>query len=124
MSSIESETIESSPSSETAFTRARSHFPALERLAYLNSGSYGLLGDSVRAAFDEYLDLRIRVGADWDAWVDRSIRVRAKVARLLNAQPDEIAVTASASAGINAMASALDFSGERNRVVVSNYEFP
>ena len=124
MSSIESETLESDLFSKSAFALARSRFPALDRLAYLNSGSYGLLGDSVRAAFDEYLDLRIRVGADWDAWVDRSLRVQAKVARLLNAQPEEIAVTAAASAGINAVASAFDFSGERNRVMVSNYECP
>src|SRR3546814_18297491 len=37
---------------------------------------------------------------------------------------EEIAVTASASAGINALATALDFSGGRDRVLVSNYEFP
>jgi selenocysteine lyase/cysteine desulfurase len=124
MSSHESAQPESSRSSEGAFTLARGRFPALERLAYLNSGSYGLLGDSVRAAFDEYLDLRVRVGADWDAWVERSLSVRGKLAQLLNAQPDEIAVTASASAGINAVASALGFSVERNRILVSNYEFP
>jgi aspartate aminotransferase-like enzyme len=43
---------------------------------------------------------------------------------LLNAGPDEIAVTTSASAGINSLASALDFSGPRNKVVVANFEFP
>ena len=38
--------------------------------------------------------------------------------------PDEIAVTASASAGINALASAFDFTGPRRKVVVSDFEFP
>ena len=47
----------------------RAHFPSLERLAYLNSGSYGLLADRVEAAVREYLDLRLRVGADWNAWI-------------------------------------------------------
>jgi selenocysteine lyase/cysteine desulfurase len=48
----------------------------------------------------------------------------APVAGLLNADADEIAVTTSASAGINSLASALDFSDPRNEVLVSNLEFP
>jgi selenocysteine lyase/cysteine desulfurase len=43
---------------------------------------------------------------------------------LLRASPDEIAVTASASAGINALASAFEYQGKRNKVVVSDFEFP
>jgi selenocysteine lyase/cysteine desulfurase len=42
----------------------------------------------------------------------------------LHAVPDEIAVTASVSAGLNALSSALNFSGPRNKVVVSDFEFP
>jgi selenocysteine lyase/cysteine desulfurase len=103
---------------------ARRRFPTLERLAYINSGSYGLLGDTVRAALEDYMDHRVEVGADWDVWVGRAERVRDQVARVLEARREEIAVTASASAGINALASALDFSGDRPRILVSNYEFP
>jgi selenocysteine lyase/cysteine desulfurase len=43
---------------------------------------------------------------------------------LLHAVPDDIAVTASVSAGLNALASAVDFSGTRNTVVISDFEFP
>jgi selenocysteine lyase/cysteine desulfurase len=50
--------------------------------------------------------------------------VRSLMAEVLRAQPDEIAVTASASAGINALASAFDFTGRRNKVVISDFEFP
>src|SRR6202034_3872184 len=50
--------------------------------------------------------------------------VRSLTASLLHAAADEIAVTASVSAGLNALASALDFSGPRNKVVVSDFEFP
>jgi selenocysteine lyase/cysteine desulfurase len=70
------------------------------------------------------VDLRFRAGADWDAWVERSFALAGRIAELLHAAPDEIAITGSASAGINSVASAMDFSGERNRVLVSNYEFP
>lgn len=104
--------------------RLRTRFPTLERLAYLNSGSYGLLSDAVQAAFHRYLADRLEKGADWGGWMERVEAVRSATAGLLNASDDEIAVTASASAGINAVASSLDFSGERNRVVVSNLEFP
>lgn len=106
------------------FDAARLRFPSTERLAYLNNGSYGLLSDSVQSAIQEYVDLRLRVGADWDAWVERSFALTDKFAQLIHSQPDEIAVTASASWGINSIASAMDFSGEKNRVLVSNYEFP
>jgi len=104
--------------------RLRLRFPSLPDLTYFNSGSYGLLADSVQAAFGEYLTSRLEHGAAWDVWVQRGEAVRAKVAALFGVSDDEIAVTASASAGINSIASALDFSGSRNRVVVSPYEFP
>jgi selenocysteine lyase/cysteine desulfurase len=52
------------------------------------------------------------------------MRLSEKLARLIKASPDEIAITSTASAGMNSVASALDFSGARNRVLVSNYEFP
>jgi len=110
--------------SDAAFAGVRNQFPALETLTYINSGSYGLLAAGVREAIGDYIDLRIRKGADWDEWVERSFRVGGLLARLINADPEEVAVTASASSGINSIASALDFSGEKNRVVLSNYEFP
>ncbi len=106
------------------FDQFRAEFPTLRDKAYLNSGSYGLLSNRVEAAFRRYLDDRLERGADWGQWVDNADAVRDGVAALLNAHPEEIAVTTSASAGINSLASALDFTGARNRVVVSNFEFP
>ena len=50
--------------------------------------------------------------------------MRALTATLLYASPDEIAVTASVSAGLNALASALHFSAPRDTVVISDFEFP
>lgn len=106
------------------FQAFRAQFPTLRHKTYLNSGSYGLLSHRVEAAFRAYLDDRLERGSDWGEWVGRAEAVRQGMAALLNAGADEIAVTGSASAGINSLASALDFSGPRNRVVVSNFEFP
>jgi hypothetical protein len=44
-------------------------------------------------------------GVDWGGWGERQEAVREAVADLLNAGADEIAVTTSASAGINSLAS-------------------
>jgi selenocysteine lyase/cysteine desulfurase len=106
------------------FDALRKQFPLLERKTYLNSGSYCALAKNVQAAFEAYMEDRLLVGANWDVWVTKNESVRALVAELLHAAPDEIAVTASVSAGLNALASALQFSGVRNKVIVSDFEFP
>jgi selenocysteine lyase/cysteine desulfurase len=106
------------------FVALRREFPLLEHKTYLNSGSYCALANSVKAAFESYMQDRLEVGANWDVWVTKNEAVRSLMARLLHAAPDEIAVTASASAGLNALATALQFSGDRNKVVISDFEFP
>ncbi len=109
---------------EHNFEALRREFPVLQRKTYLNSGSYCALANEVRAAFDAYMEDRLLVGANWDVWVTKNESVRSLTAKLLRASPDEIAVTASVSAGLNALASALQFTGARNKVVVSDFEFP
>src|SRR6202166_68615 len=109
---------------EHNFEALRREFPVLARKTYLNSGSYCALANEVKSAFEAYMEDRLLVGANWDVWVTKNESVRSLVAKLLHAAPDEIAVTASVSAGINALASALDFSGPRNKVIISDFEFP
>jgi selenocysteine lyase/cysteine desulfurase len=106
------------------FKALRRRFPVLERKTYLNSGSYCALADTVKEAINNYMDDRLLVGANWDVWVMKNEAVRSLMARVLRAKPDEIAVTASASAGINALASAIDFTQGRKKVVISDFEFP
>jgi len=101
----------------------RRRFPIFERLVYANSCSQGALSDAVRAAYDDYLTGWDERGAPWDYWVERTESARASFARLVNAAPDDVAVTTSLSAGVSALASALDYS-ERPKVVISDYEFP
>src|SRR3954470_7768602 len=101
----------------------RSRFPIFERLTYINSCSQGALSDAVRAAYDNYLTGWDERGAPWDYWVERSEAARASFADLVGAEPDDVAVTTSLSAGVSALASAIDF-GERPKVVISDYEFP
>ncbi|MDA5194550.1 aminotransferase class V-fold PLP-dependent enzyme [Govanella unica] len=106
------------------FTALRRKFPVLAKKTYVNSGSYAALSLDVKAAFEAYLDGRLAEGAAWDHWAGINESVRAAMANLLKVTADEVAVTTSASAGINALASAMDFSGPRNKVVISDFEFP
>ncbi len=109
---------------EPDWANIRSLFPVLEKKTYLNSCAYGALATDVTDALQRYIRDRHEKGTDWNYWVERNDSVRNAVANFLGADPDEIAVTASASAGINSVASALNFDQARNKVVISEFEFP
>lgn len=102
----------------------RDHFPIFQTKTYLNSCSHGALSKEVRAAYLSYLEDRDRRGADWEDWVGKQEVLRGALARLLNAAPGELALVSCLSAGLNALASALDFSGPRNKVLVTDFDFP
>jgi selenocysteine lyase/cysteine desulfurase len=103
--------------------QARARFPIFDRKVYLNSCSQGALADTVRAAYETYLGGWESEGSQWDYWVACAEQARRAFASVLHAQPDDVAVTASASAGASALASAFDF-GERDTVVTTGLEFP
>jgi len=103
----------------------RGEFPIFEHTTYLNSCSQGALSHRVRAAYEEYLAGWDANGAEWEFWVERAEAARAGFAGLLHGQPDEVAVTTSVSQGVSGIVSALPFErGGRNRIVISEYEFP
>ena len=102
----------------------RARFSIFEQLVYVNSCSQGALSDSVRAAYDEYLAGWDERGAPWDYWVERTEAARVAFARLINAVPEEVAVTTSLSAGVASLASGIRFAGRRNKVVLTDWEFP
>ena len=102
----------------------RDEFPIFEHTVYANSCSQGALSNRVRAAAEEWLEGWDENGAEWDFWVERNEAARSAFAGLVHAEPDDVAVTTSVSQGVSALVSALDLSGERNRIVISEYEFP
>lgn len=104
--------------------KLREQFPLLRKKTYLNSCSYGALATSVRDSFLQYLDARDSKGSDWDWWVMQNVEARSSIAGFLGVEEGEVAVTTSASAGINSLASALQFKGRRNKIVISDFEFP
>lgn len=101
----------------------RKRFPVLAEKVYLNSCSQGALSQDVEQGMLEYLRSWHRHGSPWDIWVDQYESGRWHFARLIGAEPEEVALVASASAGVNALASALSFK-QRNKVVLGEFEFP
>jgi selenocysteine lyase/cysteine desulfurase len=108
---------------EAGISSIRSRFPVFRKKIYLNSCSQGALSDKVEAGFQEYLRIWHEHGSPWDLWVQHYQAARAVFAGLIGAEIDEVALLASASAGVNGIASALSFR-ERNRVVLGEFEFP
>jgi selenocysteine lyase/cysteine desulfurase len=104
--------------------RIRARFPIFERLVYVNSCSQGALSDAVREAYTGYLRDWDEHGAPWEYWVERAETARASFADLVNADPDEIAVTTSVSAGVSPLLSGIRFDEGRSKIVISDFEFP
>jgi selenocysteine lyase/cysteine desulfurase len=104
-------------------SRCRDRFPIFRQRVYINSCSQGALSDAVRAAYDRYLADWDEHGAPWEYWVERQEAARASFAGLVNAGPDEVAVTTSLSSGVASLASGLRFA-RRSKVVLTDWEFP
>jgi selenocysteine lyase/cysteine desulfurase len=102
----------------------RSRFPIFEHTVYANSCSQGALSVDVRKAYEQYLEGWDEHGAEWEHWVERAEAARATFARLVAAESDEIAVTTSVSQAVSAIVSALPLENGRNRIVISEFEFP
>ncbi len=102
----------------------RARIPLLQSRIPMNACSQGPQLDVTRAAADEYLDSWNRAGMDWEAWMAETYRAKEEFARLINASPDEIAVSSSVSEATASLASSFDLTGARRRVVVTEAEFP
>jgi cysteine desulfurase/selenocysteine lyase len=107
---------------ETDWAGVRATFPATETYAYLNSAGAGPVSRRVAEAaarlYRETLESGDRL---WEVWLARREEARAAVARLINAEPDEIGFTTNASSGMNLIVDALEGARE---VVSCELEFP
>ncbi|MGH9945332.1 MAG: aminotransferase class V-fold PLP-dependent enzyme [Pyrinomonadaceae bacterium] len=100
----------------------RGDFPVTRRLAYLNSAGAGPVPRSASDAATHFYSETLEGGDEkWFEWLDRRERARAHVARLINAEPDEIAFTTNTSSGMNLIVDALE---GRGTVVSCELEFP
>lgn len=103
----------------------RAEFPVFEQATYLNTCSLGALGTRVGEAVRRFLDLWGSWGASawYGPWWDELAALRASVARLLGAAPEEVALHPSITSALSAVASCFDYR-RRPRVVVADIDFP
>ena len=106
---------------------ARGHFPGLEGKTFLDAACVGLPPLESRLAIEGFLDRAISC-PDRDASIHhialdemRGTAVR-EGARLLEAEPDEIALVESTTHGLNVIAAAIPFEPHEN-VVICDLEF-
>ena len=102
----------------------RERFPIFQSRTYLDSCSHGALSDEVRQAYLSYLEDRDRFGSHWEVWAGKLETLRTMLAQLLNVSADEIATASCLSNCLNSLVSAFDFSGERNKVLLTDFDFP
>jgi selenocysteine lyase/cysteine desulfurase len=104
------------------WAKVREQFPVTSNSVYLNSAAAGPLPRTVaQAAITYYEQMKDDGDLHWDEWLGRREEVRAKVAALINADPDEIGLTTNTSSGMNLIVDALEKHGE---VISCDLEFP
>jgi L-cysteine/cystine lyase len=105
--------------------QARARFPALDKLAYLNAGTFGPLS---RATLDAEGALRRWEGehgragkAYFDAMLERRERVRGLLADQIRVPQDHVALTDSTTGGVQIVVAGLAL-GEGDEVVTTDAE--
>jgi kynureninase len=103
----------------------RDQFPILHDSAYLVSHSMGAAPLGAKAALDAYFEEWAADGPEaWERWLPRIGEIADGIGRLIGAPPGSVFLGANVSVLQAALASALDFSGERNEVVYEALQFP
>jgi len=108
-----------------AWETYRAEFPTCERTTYLNTCSLGALSRRSRAAVATFLDLWEEHGASawYETWLGEIAALRASFARLINAQPEAVAIHHSISSALSVVASCYPYT-ERTRIVTTALDFP
>src|SRR2546425_374337 len=100
----------------------REQFPVTKRFAYLNSAAAGPVSIPAHNAATDYYDKMMNDGdVHWNQWLAQREAARARIAKFINAEPDEIAFTTNTSSGMNVIVDALE---GRGQVISSALEFP
>jgi kynureninase len=106
----------------------RDEFPVLSRKTYLISASLGPVSDRSRRGLEAYMDAWAEKGAPDHVWLEdifpAMAALKASFAALGGCDADEVAISTNVSVALATVASALDLRGERNRIVLSELDFP
>ena len=104
----------------------RGEFPILDRTTYLISNSLGAMPrgvyDEMRAYADTWAERGVRA---WEeGWWEMAVDVGDKIAPLIGAKAGEISLHQNVTLTQAVISSCFDFRGPRNKVVMTDLEFP
>src|SRR5215213_582111 len=104
----------------------RQEFPMLDKTTYLVSNSLGPMPRSVRERLGEYADDWATLGVTaWkQGWWEKPVEVGNEIAPLMNAEPGSIVMVPNVSFAQSVVVSALDFTGPRDTIVMTDLDFP
>jgi kynureninase len=104
----------------------RGEFPILERTTYLISNSLGAMPRRVRDSMNAYADAWGERGVRaWEeGWWELAGTVAEQIAPLIGAEPGEISLHQNVTTTQAVIASCFDWRGPRNKVVMTDLEFP
>jgi len=104
---------------------ARALFPVLREVAYLNAGTFGPVATLVAERLREQLERDLERGrggrAYIDAMLEARLQVRERVAELLGATPEHVALTSSTTDGCNIVLAGLGLAPE-DEIVTTDAE--
>ena len=106
------------------FAPQRALFPILQHKAQLSSCSQSALSQPVADAVHEYMASWQELGMHWSGWAVALDDAKAEFARLIHAPSQDIAVMSCVSDLASSFGNSLDFSGERNGIVLGEVDFP
>jgi L-cysteine/cystine lyase len=106
---------------------ARANFPVLERVAYLNAGTFGPLArPTVEAMLAEQTGDLVdgRAGKEWlDRVLARRAELRERLAALVGVEPEQVALTSSTTDGCNIVIAGLGLRAEDEIVTTTDEHF-
>ncbi|MSQ35714.1 MAG: aminotransferase class V-fold PLP-dependent enzyme [Dehalococcoidia bacterium] len=112
---------------DTRWAWLRTHTPVLRDTVYMNCGWQGPLSDDVAAAMHDWIDRELTLGPTSRSLLDARIalgaRYRERVAALLGADADEIAITDNTTHGLNFVTAGLPIA-PGDGVVTTGVEHP
>ena len=110
------------------FEEYRDEFPVVARKAYLISASLGPVSTRAKRYLAEYVRAWEEMGAPEPVWFERIFprirEVKRIFAGLVGADPAELAITTNVTMALASVLSCLDLDGERNRIVLTELDFP
>jgi kynureninase len=103
----------------------RSNFPILETSCYMISNSLGAMPKQAEDQLMHYTHEWQTEGVEaWHSWFPLVDTVSAMFAKIIGADAEDVTLIHNLTIGSALIASCLDFSGKRNKVVYSELHFP